>query len=82
MTMIQNGADNKFMNVRFIQVFDWRGIPVLIGSKSVIEAQKVNQQIAENNYQLGLVNLKINVKISAISKLNDEVSYYSKNRFT
>jgi hypothetical protein len=35
------------------------GIPVFNSAqKSVIEAQKMNQQIAENNYQLGLVNLK------------------------
>ena len=46
----------------------------------MIEAQKVNQQIAENNYQLGLMNLKNQYlqNLGQFQKLNDEISYYQK----
>lgn len=83
MTMNGNGADEKYYNGthRFQSGFVGVGIPVFNSAqKSVIEAQKVNQQIAENNYQLGLVNLKNQYlqNLGQFQKLNDEVSYYQK----
>ena len=83
MTMKGNGADEKYYNAthRFQSGFVGVGIPVFNSAqKSVIEAQKVNQQIAENNYQLGLVNLKNQYlqNLGQFQKLNDEVSYYQK----
>lgn len=83
MTMKGNGADEKYYNGthRFQSGFVGVGIPVFNSAqKSVIEAQKVNQQIAENNYQLGLVNLKNQYvqNFGQFQKLNDEVSYYQK----
>ena len=83
MTMKGNGADEKYYNGthRFQSGFVGVGIPVFNSAqKSVIKAQKVNQQIAENNYQLGLVNLKNQYlqNLGQFQKLNDEVSYYQK----
>ena len=83
MTMKGNGADEKYYNAthRFQSGFVGVGIPVFNSAqKSVIEAQKVNQQIAENNYQLGLVNLKNQYlqNFGLYQKLNEEVSYYQK----
>ena len=83
MSMYGNGADNKFYerSARFHSGMIGVGIPVFNSAqKSVIEAQKVNQQIAENNYQLGLVNLKNQYlqNLGQFQKLNDEVSYYQK----
>ena len=83
MTMKGNGADEKYYNAthRFQSGFVGVGIPVFNSAqKSVIEAQKVNQQIAENNYQLGLVNLKNQYlqNFRQFQKLNDEISYYQK----
>ena len=83
MTMKGNGADEKYYNAthRFQSGFVGVGIPVFNSAqKSVIEAQKVNQQIAENNYQLGLVNLKNQYlqNLGQFQKLNDEISYYQK----
>ena len=83
MTMKGNGADEKYYNAthRFQSGFVGVGIPVFNSAqKSVIEAQKVNQLIAENNYQLGLVNLKNQYlqNFRQFQKLNDEISYYQK----
>ena len=83
MTMKGNGADEKYYNGthRFQSGFVGVGIPVFNSAqKSVIEAQKVNQQIAENNYQLGLMNLKNQYlqNLGQFQKLNDEISYYQK----
>ena len=83
MTMKGNGADEKYYNGthRFQSGFVGVGIPVFNSAqKSVIEAQKVNQQIAENNYQLGLVNLKNQYlqNLGQFQKLNNEISYYQK----
>ena len=83
MTMKGNGADEKYYNAthRFQSGFVGVGIPVFNSAqKSVIEAQKVNQLIAENNYQLGLVNLKNQYlqNLRQFQKLNDEISYYQK----
>ncbi len=83
MSMYGNGADNKFYerSARFHSGMIGVGLPIFNSAqKSVIEAQKVNQQIAENNYQLGLVNLKNQYlqNFGQFQKLNDEVSYYQK----
>ena len=83
MSMYGNGADNKFYerSARFHSGMIGVGLPIFNSAqKSVIEAQKVNQQIAENNYQLGLVNLKNQYlqNLGQFQKLNDEVSYYQK----
>ena len=83
MTMKGNGADEKYYNAthRFQSGFVGVGIPVFNSAqKSVIEAQKVNQQIAENNYQLGLVNLKNQYlqNLGQFLKLNNEIYYYQK----
>ena len=82
-SMYGNGADDKFYNhsTRFHSGMIGVGIPVFNSAqKSVIEAQKVNQQIAENNYQLGLVNLKNQYlqNLGQFQKLNNEISYYQK----
>ena len=83
MSMYGNGADNKFYerSARFHSGMIGVGLPIFNSAqKSVIEAQKVNQLIAENNYQLGLVNLKNQYlqNLGQFQKLNDEVSYYQK----
>lgn len=83
MSMYGNGADNKFYerSARFHSGMISVGLPIFNSAqKSLIEAQKVNQQIAENNYQLGLVNLKNQYlqNFGQFQKLNDEVSYYQK----
>lgn len=83
MSMYGNGADNKFYecSARFHSGMIGVGLPIFNSAqKSVIEAQKVNQQIAENNYQLGLMNLKNQYlqNLGQFQKLNDEISYYQK----
>lgn len=83
MSMYGNGADNKFYerSTRFHSGMIGVGLPIFNSAqKSVIEAQKVNQQIAENNYELGLINLKNQFSqiFGQYQKLNDEVSYYQK----
>ena len=83
MSMYGNGADNKFYerSARFHSGMIGVGLPIFNSAqKSVIEAQKVNQQIAENNYQLGLINLKNQYlqNLRQFQKLNDEISYYQK----
>lgn len=81
MSMYGMGADDKFYDrsKRFHSGMIGLGVPVFNSAqKSVIEAQKINQQIAENNYQLGKIQLKnqFNQLISEHQKLNEEVSYY------
>ncbi|MEE3725908.1 TolC family protein [Riemerella anatipestifer] len=46
--------------------------------KSIISGQKINQEIAENQWKLGLNNLKRQyVELSnAYNKLKDEINYY------
>lgn len=83
MSMYGNGADNKFYerSARFHSGMIGVGLPIFNSAqKSVIEAQKVNQQIAENNYQLGLLNLKNQYlqNLGQFQKLNNEISYYQK----
>ena len=61
MSMYGTGADDKFYerSARFHSGMVGIGLPVFNSAqKSVIEAQKINQQIAENNYQLGSLKLK------------------------
>ncbi|MFT3919355.1 TolC family protein [Cloacibacterium sp.] len=82
-SMYGNGADDKFYNhsTRFHSGMIGVGIPVFNSAqKSVIEAQKINQQIAENNYQLGLVNLKnqFSQYYGQFQKLYEEIDYYQK----
>ena len=82
-SMYGNGADDKFYShsTRFHSGMIGVGIPVFNSAqKSVIEAQKINQQIAENNYQLGLVNLKnqFSQYYGQFQKLNEEIDYYQK----
>lgn len=82
-SMYGNGADNQFYerSKRFHSGMIGIGLPIFNSAqKSVIEAQKVNQQIAENNYQLGLVHLKNQFaqNVGNYQKLNDEVKYYQK----
>lgn len=81
MTMYGNGADNQFYDrgKRFQSGLVGIGLPIFNSAqKSVIEAQKVNQQIAENNYQLGLTQLKNQFlqHFGNYQKLKNEVSYY------
>ena len=82
-SMYGNGADDKFYShsTRFHSGMIGVGIPVFNSAqKSVIEAQKINQQIAENNYQLGLVNLKnqFSQYYGQFQKLYEEIDYYQK----
>ena len=81
MSMYGMGADEKFYerSKRFHSGMIGLGIPVFNSAqKSVIEAQKINQQIAENNFHLGKIQLKnqFSQLISMHQKLNEEVSYY------
>ncbi len=83
MSMYGNGADNNFYehSKRFHSGVVGLGIPVFNSAqKSVIEAQKVNQEIAENNYQLGKLQMinQYAQNFVQYQKLNDEVSYYQK----
>lgn len=83
MTMYGNGADNQFYDrsKRFYSGMIGVGIPVFNSAqRSVIEAQKINQAIADNNYQLGLMNLKNQYaqQLGNFEKLKAEISYYEK----
>ena len=83
MSMYGNGADDKFYerSARFHSGMVGIGLPVFNSAqKSVIEAQKINQQIAENNYQLGSLQLKnqYTQNFNLYQKLTNEISYYQK----
>ncbi len=61
MSMRGFGADEKLYNysARFQSVQGGIGIPLFFGAqKSKINALKINQQIADNNYQTGMATLK------------------------
>ncbi|MDR2205715.1 MAG: TolC family protein [Flavobacteriaceae bacterium] len=80
-TIKGTGADEKYYNAshRFQSGIIGIGIPVFNSAqKSVIEGQKINQEIAENNYQIGLKNLKNQYSqiFSEYQKLADEQNYY------
>jgi len=75
------GADEKFYNhgKRFQSGLVGVGLPVFNSAqKSVIEGQKINQQIAENNYQIAVENLKNQyaVAVAESEKLKSELEYY------
>ncbi|MBE2274472.1 MAG: TolC family protein [Flavobacteriales bacterium] len=81
MTMRGNGADDKNYDGmhRFQSGVIGVGLPIFNSAqKSLIEGQKINQQIAENNYQLAVRNLKNQyAKTSGeYQKLKSEIEYY------
>lgn len=75
------GADERFYDrgKRFQSGMIGVGLPVFNSAqKSVIEGQKVNQQIAENNYQLAVKNFKNQYAktFAEYQKLKSELEYY------
>ncbi|MBC7555422.1 MAG: TolC family protein [Chryseobacterium sp.] len=80
-SMYGNGADNKFYerSARFNSGMIGVGIPLFNSAqKSVIEGQKINQLIAENNYELGSRSLKNQyiMLLGNYEKLKSETDYY------
>ena len=80
-SMYGTGADDKFYekSARFHSGMIGVGIPLFNGAqKSLIEAQKINQLIAENNYEIGSKNLKNQYEMlfGAFEKLKSETDYY------
>lgn len=80
-SMYGNGADNNFYgrSARFNSGMLGVGIPLFnAAQKSVIEGQKINQLIAENNYEIGSKNLKNQFAIlfGDYQKLKSETDYY------
>ena len=81
MTMRGNGADDKNYDGmhRFQSGVIGVGLPIFNSAqKSLIEGQKINQQIAENNYQLAVRNLKNQYAktYGEYQKLKSEIEYY------
>ena len=75
------GADEKFYDrgKRFQSGMIGIGLPVFNNAqKSVIEGQKINQQMAENNYDLAVKNLKNQyaTAFGEYQKLKSELDYY------
>lgn len=80
-SMYGNGADNNFYgrSTRFNSGMVGVGIPLFNSAqKSVIEGQKINQLIAENNYEIGSKNLKNQYAMlfGEYEKLKSETDYY------
>ena len=80
-SMFGTGADDKFYerSARFHSGMVGVGIPLFNGAqKSLIEGQKINQLIAENNYELGSKNLKnqYTTLFGEYEKLKSETDYY------
>ena len=80
-SMYGTGADDKFYerSARFHSGMVGVGIPLFNGAqKSLIEGQKINQLIAENNYELGSKNLKnqYTTLFGEYEKLKSETDYY------
>ena len=80
-SMFGTGADDKFYerSARFHSGMIGVGIPLFNGAqKSLIEGQKINQLIAENNYELGSKNLKNQYAMlfGDYEKLKSETEYY------
>ena len=80
-SMYGTGADDKFYerSARFHSGMIGVGIPLFNGAqKSLIEGQKINQLIAENNYELGSKNLKNQYAtlFGEYEKLKGETDYY------
>ena len=83
-SMYGNGADNNFYgrSTRFNSGMVGVGIPLFNSAqKSVIEGQKINQLIAENNYEIGSKNLKNQyaMLLGEYEKLKSETDYYKKD---
>lgn len=81
MSMYGNGADNNFYerSKRFQSGSIGVGIPIFnTAQKAIIENQKINQLIAENNYQMGVYSLKNEYAkfYGEYQKLMNEVDYY------
>lgn len=75
------GADEKFYDrgKRFQSGLIGVDLPLFnTAQKSIIEGQKINQQIAENNYQIAVKNLKNRyaVTFGEYLKLKSELEYY------
>ncbi|MBU4537790.1 MAG: TolC family protein [Bacteroidetes bacterium] len=75
------GADERFYSrgKRFQSGMIGVGLPVFnTAQKSIIEGQKINQQMAENNYQMAVKNLKNQyaVTFGEYQKLKSELDYY------
>ena len=80
-SMFGTGADDKFYerSARFHSGMIGVGIPLFNGAqRSLIEGQKINQLIAENNYELGSRNLKNQYAslFGEYEKLKNETDYY------
>ena len=80
-SMYGTGADDQFYerSARFHSGMIGVGIPLFNGAqKSLIEGQKINQLIAENNYELGSRNLKNQYAtlFGEYEKLKSETDYY------
>lgn len=80
-TMRGMGADDRYYNGshRFFSGQIGVAVPVFNGAqKSVIEAQKINQQIAENNYELTKRQLQRQYaqKMGEYDRLKSEMDYY------
>lgn len=80
-SMYGTGADDQFYerSARFHSGMIGVGIPLFNGAqKSLIEGQKINQLIAENNYEMGSRNLKHQYAslFSEYEKLKSETNYY------
>lgn len=80
-SMYGTGADDQFYerSARFHSGMIGVGIPLFNGAqKSLIEGQKINQLIAENNYEMGTRNLKHQYAslFSEYEKLKSEINYY------
>ncbi len=80
-SMFGTGADDQFYDrsARFHSGMIGVGIPLFNGAqKSLIEGQKINQLIAENNYEVGSRNLKNQYSslFSEYEKLKNETDYY------
>lgn len=80
-SMFGNGADDRFYDrsARFHSGMIGVDIPLFNGAqKSLIEGQKINQLLAENNYELGSKNLKNQYAtlFGEYEKLKNETDYY------
>lgn len=81
MTMKGMGSDDKYYSGshRFHSGMIGVGLPLFnTAQKSVIEGQKINQQIAENNYEIAVRNLKNQYAktYGEYQKLKSETDYY------
>lgn len=79
-----NGADEKLYDGihRFQSGVIGVGLPIFnTAQKAVIEGQKINQLIAENNYEIGVRNLKNQYAktFGEYQKLKSEIEYYQKS---